>query len=131
MAYVLVSYGYEVPWQDVQELLLEAARRTAGIEASPAPFVLQMELSHNSVVYQVVGYTHRPKALLGIRSSLYANIMDVSAERGVELLSPAYFAQRDGSKSTIPPYPPSDESYVPPSRRNEGARGRERRRGGE
>lgn len=123
MAYVLVSYGYDVPWQDVQDLLLEAARRTGGIESTPAPFVLQMELADNGVVYQIVGYTRQPKALLSIRSSLYANIMDVSAERGVELQAVTYYAQRDGSMSTVPPYPPADESYVPPSRRAGAPRG--------
>lgn len=115
MVYVPVSFGFEVPWQDVREILLEAVRRTEGIEQMPAPFVLQMGLSHNGVEYQVGGYTRRSKEMLVLRSTLYANIIDVSTERGVELLSPTYYAQRDGNKSTVPPYPPLDASYVPPS----------------
>lgn len=39
-----VTIGYDVPWRQVHELLLAAARDTENVEEEPAPFVLQTSL---------------------------------------------------------------------------------------
>jgi len=45
--------------------------------------------------------------MAAIYSELHCNIQDVFNEKGIEILSPAYSAIRDGNHSTIP------ESYLP------------------
>ena len=39
-----ITIGYDVPWQQVHELLLAAALASEGILADPKPFVLQTSL---------------------------------------------------------------------------------------
>ena len=41
-----------------------------------------------------------------ILSDLLGAIQDQFAEAGVEILSPAYHAMRNGNPSTVPPWPP-------------------------
>ena len=53
--------------------------------------------------YQVNAYTREVKTLARINSELNEQIIDKLHEAGIELLSPHYYAQRDGSESTIPP----------------------------
>lgn len=39
-----VSIGYDVPWRQVHQLLVNAARSTPGVMSHPKPFVLETEL---------------------------------------------------------------------------------------
>ncbi len=40
-----VTIGYDVPWRQVHQLLINAARQTTGVLPEPKPFVLETELS--------------------------------------------------------------------------------------
>jgi small-conductance mechanosensitive channel len=97
-----VTIGYEAPWREVSDLLLEAARRTPGVLADPAPFVRQTALNDHNVSYQLNVYTDRPNEVARVYSDLHAHIQDSFNEGGVEILSPAYSALRDGNHTTIP-----------------------------
>ena len=97
-----VTIGYDVPWPRVHDLLTSAARATEGVEPVPPPFVLQTSLGDFSVAYQLNAYTHAVQRMSGLYSDLHAHIQDAFAEAGVEILSPVYEAQRDGSSLTIP-----------------------------
>ena len=46
-----VTFGYEVPWEQVHQLMIQAALATQHIESDPAPFVLQTKLDDWYVVY--------------------------------------------------------------------------------
>ncbi|MBN2890717.1 MAG: mechanosensitive ion channel [Bacteroidales bacterium] len=108
-----VTIGYDVPWRQVHELLLDAARRTNNIMQEPNPFVLQTSLDDYYVSYQLNAYSDMPNMLPKIYSELHQNIQDAFFEGGVEILSPHYRAQRDGNMTTIPEkYLP--ENYEPP-----------------
>jgi len=102
-----VTMGYECPWQDVQEALLEAADRTNLILKTPRPFVLQVSLDDFYVSYQLNVYINEVNKQAIIYSDLHQNIQDVFNERGFEGVSPYYQAMRDGNKSTLP------EKYLP------------------
>jgi small-conductance mechanosensitive channel len=91
-----VTIGYDVPWRQVHELLLAAARATQGVLPEPPPFVLQTSLNDFSVAYELNVYTAEPQLLLVIQSGLHQNIQDAFNEAGVEIMSPAYAAVRDG-----------------------------------
>jgi small-conductance mechanosensitive channel len=97
-----VTIGYDAPWKQVHEALIEAALRTDLILKEPAPFVLQTALQDYYVAYQINGYTKDPNRQAGIYSDLHQNIQDVFNEKGIEIMSPAYSALRDGNKITLP-----------------------------
>jgi len=98
-----VTYGYEIPWRQVHALLIEAALATPGVSPEPKPFVLETELHDYYPVYQINAYIQDADKLAQIYSDLYQNIQDKSNEAGIELMSPHYYAGRDGNASTIPP----------------------------
>ncbi len=97
-----VTIGYDVPWRQVHQLLITAARRTEGIIDMPLPFVLQTSLDDYYVSYQINAYTREPNRMAAIYSELFQNIQDTFNEGGVEIMSPQYQALRDGNQVTIP-----------------------------
>ena len=109
-----VTIGYDIPWKDMHETLIEAAVRTELVLKEPEPFVLQTSLDDFYVSYQINAYIQEPNKQSTIYSNLHQNIQDVCFERGIEILSPHYRAARDGNTSTIPAsYLPKD--YKAPS----------------
>ncbi len=97
-----VTIGYDAPWRTVHGLLLEAAARTAHIEKTPAPFVLQTSLDDFYVSYQLNVYTKYPVGMRLIYGELHANIQDAFNAGGVEIMSPHFASLRDGNTVTIP-----------------------------
>ena len=98
-----ITIGYDAPWQQVHELLLAAAAATPGVAADPAPFVWQRALNDYNVTYELNVHTANAGAMATIYSALHANIQDHFNRAGVEIMSPAYTALRDGNAVTIPP----------------------------
>ena len=104
-----VTIGYDVPWKKVQQVLVDAALRTAMVNNEPKPFVLQTSLEDFYVAYQINAYTNEASKQGSIYSNLHQNIQDLCNERGIEILSPHYRAARDGNMTTIPAdYLPED-----------------------
>ncbi len=97
-----VTIGYDVPWRQVHQLLIEAALNTPGVIDDPRPFVLETSLSDWYPVYQISAYIREADKLAQIYSDLHQNIQDRFNEAGVEIMSPHYMAMRDGNESTIP-----------------------------
>lgn len=97
-----VTLGYDIPYKKVNEALIEAALRTNTIQKKPQPFVLQTSLDDFYVSYQLNAYTKEPNKQALIYSELHQNIQDCCNEMDIEILSPHYRAQRDGSMTTIP-----------------------------
>ncbi len=110
IVYSTVTIGYDVPWVQVHELLLAAARTTTDVEATPAPFVLQTSLDDFYVSYQINAYTRQPHRQATLYSELHQRIQTTFARAGVEIMSPHYRANRTGAEasSTIPPLPAED-----------------------
>lgn len=97
-----VTIGYDVPWPKVHELLLKAASETNQVEKEPAPFVLQTSLNDFYVEYELNATTREPSNKQLTYSDLHAHILDAFNQAGVEILSPHYKAQRDGTELAIP-----------------------------
>ena len=97
-----VTIGYDVPWPQVHELLIAAAARTPGIEAEPAPFVLQKALQDWYVEYELNATTRDSHAMPRTYSGLHANIQDAFRDAGVEIMSSHYMHVRTGNETTIP-----------------------------
>ncbi|MDR2118503.1 MAG: mechanosensitive ion channel family protein [Tannerellaceae bacterium] len=98
-----VGSGYEVPWQQVHQLLIKAALETPGIEHQPKPFVLETALADSYPIYQINAYVKNADHLPKIYSDLNQRIHDAFQEAGLELLLPHYYAQRDGNPLAMPP----------------------------
>ncbi len=98
-----VTIGYDASWRQVHDLLIAAARSTANILESPAPFVLQTGLNDFNVTYEINAYTDRPNEMIQTYSQLHQNIQDQFNAAGVEIMSPNYTSIRDGNTVTIPP----------------------------
>lgn len=97
-----VTIGYDAPWRQVHQLLIEAALATPGVTDEPRPFVLQTSLSDWYPVYQINAYVRNAQELPKIYSILHQNIQDRFNEAGVEIMSPHYMATRDGNETTVP-----------------------------
>jgi small-conductance mechanosensitive channel len=102
IVHTTVTIGYDIPWKQVHQVLIDAALRVETILKEPTPFVLQTSLDDFYVSYQVNAYTKEANKQATIYSSLHQNIQDVCNERGIEILSPHYRAARDGNSTTIP-----------------------------
>ena len=108
-----VTIGYDTPWRQVVAMLEEAARRTPGVLADPAPRVFQVALSdfypEYRLVCQAVPSEPRPRA--EIMSLLHANVQDVFNEHGVQIMSPHYLGDPAQAKVV-----PREQWYAAPAK---------------
>jgi len=111
--YTTITIGYDVPWQQVQDLLIKAALAMSDVEPEPPPFVLQNNLGDFSVAYQLNCFTKAAHRMPRIYSALHASIQDRFNEANVEILSPTFSALRDGNTVTTPPDYLPDDYEVP------------------
>lgn len=109
-----ITIGYDVPWQKVHGLLVDAALSTEKILAEPRPFVLQTSLDDWYVSYEINAYTRQPENMADIYSELHQHILEKFDADGVEIMSPHYFAVRDGNTTTVPSVLQS-ENYAAPA----------------
>lgn len=111
-----VTIGYDTPWRQVEAMLIEAARRTAGILQEPTPRVFQTALSDYYPEYLLVAHAAamgaRPRA--ETMSALHRNIQDVFNEYGVQIMSPHYMADPADAKVV-----PLQRWYEPPAEADE------------
>jgi len=106
-----VGIGYEVPWRQVEAMLLLAASRTSGLRTTPTPFVLQTSLGDFAVNYELNVYSGDAHAMASLYTALHRNIQDVFNEHGVQIMTPAY-----ESDPAAPKVVPKDQWYQSPAR---------------
>ena len=97
-----VSIGYDIPWRQVNQILIDAALNTPGVVDDPRPFVLETSLSDWYPVYQINAYIKEAHKMSQIYSDLHQTIQDKFNEAGIEIMSPHYMAVRDGNATTTP-----------------------------
>ena len=103
-----ITIGYDIPWRQVHALLLKAAWAVPGIAADPQPFVLQISLNDFNISYELNASVRDVMTYRETLSDLLASIQDVFAAADVEILSPTYECNRDGSARTVPLLPSLD-----------------------
>jgi small-conductance mechanosensitive channel len=108
----VVTFGYDAPWRQVHAMLIEAAHRTEGVLAEPAPHVFQTALSDFYVEYRLVcqALQSEPRPRAVVLSALHANVQDVFNEHGVQIMSPHYLGD-----PAQPKVVPEDGWYAPPA----------------
>jgi small-conductance mechanosensitive channel len=85
-----VSIGYEIPWRQVEAMLLMAAQRTPGLRIDTPPFVLHKSLGDFAVNYELNVYCDQVDRMMQLYTQLHRNIQDVFNEYGVQIMTPAY-----------------------------------------
>lgn len=111
--HITITIGYDVPWRQIHQMMIQAAQRSQYVLSEPAPYVLQTSLDDFYVSYQLCAYTKNPEKQATIYSELNQNVQDVFNENDVEIMSPHYRAQRDGNTTTTPEKYRSTD-YTPP-----------------
>lgn len=106
-----VGIGYEVPWRQVEAMLLMAAERTSGLLKDPPPFILQQSLGDFAVNYELNVFCHDALAMMPTYTALHRNILDVFNEYGVQIMTPAYEYDPDQPKVV-----PKTQWYASPAR---------------
>ena len=107
-----VGIGYEVPWRQVEAMLLEAAFRTDGIRKKPEPYILQTALTDFAVTYELNAYCKDEKRMAMLYSDLHRNIQDVFNEHDVQIMTPNYVADTPEPK-VVPP----EQWYAEPAKK--------------
>jgi small-conductance mechanosensitive channel len=108
-----VGIGYEVPWRQVEAMLLLAVERTPGFLNEPASFVLQRKLADFAVDYEVNAYIRDAHDMMPLYTALHRNILDVFNEYGVQIMTPGYVTDTPQPKIV-----PRDQWYAAPARRD-------------
>ena len=109
-----VGIGYEVPWRQVEAMLIEAATRSRGLLQQPAPFVLQTALTDFAVTYELNAYCKDATNMAGLYSDLHRSIQDVFNEYDVQIMTPNYVADTPDQKLV-----PKEQWYTPPASKPE------------
>ena len=109
--HTIVGIRYDVPWRQVEAMLLEAAARTEGLRRDPSPFVLQMELRDFCVAYEINVSCDKPHSMLAFKTALHRNILDVFNEYGIQVMVPAYEGDPDQPKIV-----PRERWYTSPAK---------------
>jgi small-conductance mechanosensitive channel len=106
-----VGIGYEVPWRQVEAMLLLAAERTKGIRGEPKPFILQQALGDFAITYELNVYIDDAREMMKLYSALHRNILDVFNEYNVQIMTPNYEQDTPQPKTV-----PKDQWYAPPAK---------------
>jgi len=114
-----VGVGYDIPWRQVEAMLLQAAARSSRVLKEPKPFVLQKRLGDFAVTYELNAYSDQPNSMGAGYTELHRNILDMFNEYGVQIMTPAYEGDPDRPK-VVPrahwyaaPALPSDDQQIP------------------
>jgi small-conductance mechanosensitive channel len=106
LLHTTVGIGYEEPQEKVEQLLIEAAVKTAGVKEKPRPFVLRTALGSHDVTYEINVYMLKDFKPVRVYSDLHENILDRFNSAGVQIMTPFYVG--DPAEPKIAP--PGDDS---------------------
>lgn len=106
-----VGIGYEVPWRQVEAMLLMAAERTEGLQRKSQPFVLQTGLGDFGINYELNVFTERSDEMPQIYADLHRNIQDVFNEYEVAIMTPHYMGDTEDPK-----FVPKEQWYLSPAK---------------
>jgi len=98
---VTAGIGYDTPWRQVEAMLLQAGRKTAGVRETPAPFVLEVSLNSFDITYELTVFLEPGFPVNTVRAELNRKILDEFNRYGVQIMTPAYMA--DPAKLAVVP----------------------------
>ena len=101
-----VGVGYEVPWRQVEAMLLQAAERTGAVLKAPPPYVLIRSLDDFAIKYELNAFVGTAQQMLSNYAGLHRNILDVFNEYGVQIMTPHFESQPE--RRVLPQEPVSE-----------------------
>ena len=103
-----LTIGYHTPWRELESMMIDAARRTLAVPASPAPRVFQTARPGFHVEYRLLcqAVPNEPRPRAEVRATLHQHLLDVFNEREVQIMSPQYFSEPAEPKLVFPRVPP-------------------------
>lgn len=106
-----VGIGYEVPWRQVEAMLLMAAEQTDGLQRRGQHFVLQTGLGDFGINYELNVFCGKVEKAAQIYSDLHRNILDVFNEYKVAIMTPHYTGDTEEQK-----FVPKEQWYASPAK---------------
>jgi small-conductance mechanosensitive channel len=79
-----VALTYDHSRKRIESLLSEAAKKTQGISADPAPVVLLKRFDSYAAVYELRAYTNKPNEFLKIQSEIRKNVYELFQMHGLD-----------------------------------------------
>lgn len=107
-----VTIGYDVPWRQVDAMLLMAAGQTPGVLSEPQPFIHHKSLDDYYITYELNVYTDNPQGMAETYSELHHHILDAFNEYGVQMMVPGYENDPEGGAKIVP----RDKWFSPPAK---------------
>jgi small-conductance mechanosensitive channel len=89
-----VTVGFEIPSEQVEKVLLEAATKVEGILKEPKPYVWVTGILSFSVEYTLYVFVNQIKMLPTIDSNLRRTVLEVCREHGIDLATPNLIQSR-------------------------------------
>lgn len=112
-----VTIGYDTPWRQVHAMLELAAKRAKGIDLTIAPLVRQLSLMDWYIAYELQVRLQPGQSLAAARNTLFSNIQDVFNEFNVQIMSPNFVMQPEGTVMVA-----KENWYMPPAAPPEGSK---------
>jgi len=94
IVHLSVTVGYDVPWRQVHQLLIESAQDTPNVIQNPQPFVLETAFNGSDVTYEINAYINDADKLVAVMSDLRQNIQDKFRNANISILSPQFIQLR-------------------------------------
>ncbi|HDR2645630.1 TPA: mechanosensitive ion channel, partial [Enterobacter asburiae] len=94
---VSVTIGYDTPWRQVHAMLELAAKRTHCVDLTIPPLVRQLALMDWYIAYELQVRLRPDTSLAVARNELFTHIQDVFNEFNVQIMSPNFVMQPEGS----------------------------------
>lgn len=107
-----ISFGFDQSWEQVNNLLIEAALKTEGINSTPSPFVHELSFDDFYPIYQINAYINDVNRTAEIKSNLYKNIQDLANQAGIELVSPHIYAMPNAHNNNKPDLNHQEEKHT-------------------
>jgi small-conductance mechanosensitive channel len=97
-----ITVGYELPSEQVESALLEAAAKVEGVLKEPKPYVWVTNLLNFSVEYTLYVFISQIKLLPLIDSNLKRTVLDVCRKHGIDLATPSLIQSVEGKNTMVP-----------------------------
>ncbi|MEF3137104.1 mechanosensitive ion channel [Klebsiella quasipneumoniae subsp. quasipneumoniae] len=94
---ISVTIGYDTPWRQVHAMQELAAKRASSVDPAQPPLVRQLSLMDWYIAYELQVQLKAGQSLAAARNELYSHIQDVFNEFNVQIMSPNYVMQPEGS----------------------------------
>ncbi|SCW38343.1 Mechanosensitive ion channel [Klebsiella quasipneumoniae] len=107
---ISVTIGYDTPWRQVHAMLELAAKRASSVDPAQPPLVRQLSLMDWYIAYELQVQLKAGQSLAAARNELYSHIQDVFNEFNVQIMSPNYVMQPEGSVTVA-----KENWYSPPA----------------